>query len=758
MATPNNLPAELTSFVGREPQLAELRRLLHRSRLITLTGPGGAGKSRLGRRLAGEVLDRYPDGVWLVDLAALGDERLLEHSVASVCGVTEDPKRPIREAIADALAASRTLIVLDSCEHLVESSAEMVGSLLRTCPKLAILATSREPLGVTGEVTWRTPSLTIPRPEDAAHPELLMECEAVRLFVDRARLSRPEFELEQAGAMAMAQICTRLEGIPLAIELAASLASLMTLEEILERLRHRFRLLTGGGRTSLPRHQTLRQAVDWSYGLLSPAEQALFARLGLFAGGFDLAAAEAVVSGAPIELDEVQPMLSRLVHKSLVVAEPTHPHTTRYRMLDTIQEYGLEKLEHIGEWRRRHAAYFTAWAAHAGKRLMSSDQAEWLRRLDEEQANIRLALEWSLSEQSDDALRLVASMGRFWAWRRSLGEGIEWLNRAVALETANRELQAAVLVSRARLGRRRGDYATAEADAHKAVKIAEELGLSTELAQGLNILGIVASHRRDLPAAKRFFTDSKNLAEAVGDGPGLAGSMNNLAMIESALGHHDVALAHVQKALAISESRGDRYVKAVGLDTLGHIQFRLGHREAARRSYAESLSLSAEFMDTVAIADRLEGMAVIALAAADPSRTVVLTSAAEALRSVTGGERTPEWAGEVLESLERARARLSRPALEAAVKQGAAMSMVAAVRYALGESGGDHRDGTTRLTDREIQVARMIAGGLTNAEIAQRLRISNRTVDAHLEHMRNKLGLRTRAQIAVWAHERLGGS
>lgn len=756
MATPNNLPAELTSFVGREPQLAELRRLLHRSRLITLTGPGGSGKSRLALRLAREVLDRHPDGVWLVELAALGDERLLEHTVVSVCGVKEDSRKPIREAIAEALAANRTLILLDGCEHLVDSCAEMVGSLLRTCPKLTILATSREPLGVTGEVIWRTPSLTIPRPQDAAHPELLMECEAIRLFVDRARLSRQEFELEPAGAAALAQICTRLEGIPLAIELAAGLASVMTLEEILERLRRRFQLLTGGGRTSLPRHQTLRQAVDWSYGLLSPTEQAMFARLGLFAGGFDLAAAEAVVSGTPIDVDEVQPMLSRLVHKSLVVAEPTHPHTTRYRMLDTIREYALEKLEQIGEWRSRHAAYFTAWTENAVKQLMSSDQGLWLQRLDEEQANIRLALEWSVFEQSDNALRIAGAMGGFWWMTRSLAEGFEWLSRALDLETSAAGLRATALIARARVSHRRGDYVTTERDAQEVVTIAKELAMYPELMRALNLLGVVRSHRGDLTAAHRAFSEIKVLAASHGDLEQLAVSINNMALIETTLGQHDVALAHAQESLAILERTGVRFQKAIVLETAARINFRLGNREVAHRSYAESLSISAEFMDRMNIADTLEGLALLAVSAADPGRAVVLVTVAEALRSSTGGERDPEMVGDVVELMDRARARLGQAALEEARRRGRAMSIEDAIRYALGATAGDHRDGTSRLTDREIQVARMIAAGQTNAEVGARLHISNRTVDAHVEHIRNKLGLRTRAQIAVWAHERLG--
>ena len=387
MTTPNNLPAELSSFVGRERELAELRRLLRKSRLITLTGSGGAGKTRLALRLAAEVLDRHPDGAWVVDLAALGDARLLEQTVASACRILEERRRPVVEVLIEGLADRRVLLILDSCEHLVDACAELASRLLKSCPKLTLLATSREPLGVPGELIWRTPSLSLPRLEDASRPALLQESEAVRLFVDRARLSLPGFELEEkSSALAVAQICARLEGIPLAIELAASLARVMSIEEILERLRDRFRLLTGGSRTALPRHQTLRQAVDWSYGLLSSAEKALLVRLALFAGGFDLAAAEAV---APVESSDagaVLPLLSRLVDKSLVAAEAAEPQRTRYRLPDTIREYALEKLLQSGETdgRRRHAAYFLEWSRRAARELTSFEAARWLKRLDED--------------------------------------------------------------------------------------------------------------------------------------------------------------------------------------------------------------------------------------------------------------------------------------------------------------------------------------------------------------------------------------
>jgi len=759
VTTPNNLPAELTSFVGREPQLAELRRLLHRSRLITLTGPGGAGKTRLALRLGAELLDRYPEGAWVVDLAPLSDGRLVAHTLAAVCGIKEGSKRPVADVLAKGLANRTALLVLDGCEHLVDSCAELATGLLRTCPKLAMIATSREPLGVTGELIWRTPSLTIPRPEDATHPELVMESEAIRLFVDRARLSLPDFELARGNAAAVSQICTRLEGIPLAIELAARLVGVMTVEEVLERLSNRFRVLTGGSRSSLPRHQTLRQAVDWSYGLLGASEQRLFTRLGVFAGGFDLAAAEAVVNRDPTEVDPVLPLLSRLVNKSLVEADSSGRKTTRYRMLDTIHEYALENLPESdqAELRRRHAVYFREWSIQATGELGSAEQLNWLRRLDDEQANIRLAIEWSLVEQPDDALRLVGAMDAYWWMRRHLGEGMEWLGRALDLPGANEALRAAVLVARARLRRRRGEYEAAGRDAADCAAISRRLGRNDYLIRALTMLGIVASEMGDLASASTSFNEALDLARRLAIPKEIAKSLNNLAVIDLVRGDLGAARGRSEEALMVAESLADRFVKANMLDTVARIALRLGdHGEAARR-YAEALTIAAEFEDTMTSADCTDGLALLASVQGDPTRTIVLIAAAQGMRSLSGGERTAEWSIGVDAGLAAARAKVGRLAADAAWKRGAAFSMQEAVRFALGGGSAETaHDGQSRLTGREIQVARLIASGHTNAEVAARLRISGRTVDAHVEHIRNKVGLRTRAQIAVWAHERLG--
>jgi non-specific serine/threonine protein kinase len=753
--TPNNIPAELSSFVGRERQLAELRRLLRRSRLITLTGPGGAGKTRLAIHLAADILNHYPDGVWLVELAPLGDARLLDQTVATACRITEKSKRPPVEALVEGLASRKVLLVLDGCEHMVDFCANLTSRLLRACPKLTILVTSREPLGVPGEVIWRTPSLSVPAPEDSSHPELVLASEAVRLYVERAQLVRPGFQLDESASAPVAQICARLEGIPLAIELAASLAGMMTQEETLDRLRDRFRLLVGGSRTSLPRHQTLRQAVDWSYGLLSPPEKALFARLALFAGGFDVEAAEAVAPSAGS--DSVLRVLSRLVDKSLVVAEPVGPRRTRYRMLDTIREYALEKLQHSDEAgvRGLHAQHYVYWCAKAGAELRAGDQVEWLARVDEELPNIRLALGWALIEKPDDAVRLAAAMGPYWHMRRQR-EGVQWLDLVLDVPTTRLDSRAVALLARARINWRHGETDGPKQDAEECAQLCRSLGLNDVLASALNILGLLRISAGDWSGADRYMEQVLQLSHELSDQLGVAKSLNNMALGASARGDNEAAAAMMEQAIPAARIHGNRFVLAAVLDSLARVRLRMGAFDAARTIYREAISISLEMADQLNIAVCLEGFALLALADGDVARTVTLAAAARSFRTTLENKATPDWTEEVTNGLESARARMSSTAAEAAWQQGAAMNIQEAVEYAIGAVPAKIQANGSPLTGRETQVALLVAEGMTNPEIAKRLRMAGRTADAHVEHIRNKLGLRTRSQIAVWAHERLG--
>jgi non-specific serine/threonine protein kinase len=640
---------------------------------------------------------------------------------------------------------------------MVDSCANLTSRLLRACPKLTILVTSREPLGVPGEVIWRTPSLSVPAPEDSSHPELVLASEAVRLYVERAQLVRPGFQLDESASAPVAQICARLEGIPLAIELAASLAGMMTQEETLDRLGDRFRLLVGGSRTSLPRHQTLRQAVDWSYGLLSPPEKALFARLALFAGGFDVEAAETVAPSADTDSGGVLRVLSRLVDKSLVVAEPARLKRTRYRMLDTIREYALEKLQQSDEAgvRELHSKHYVAWCANAGAELRAGDQVEWLARVDEELPNIRLALGWALIEKPDDAVRLAAGMGPYWSMRRNR-EGGQWLDLALDVPTTNLDSRAVALLARARINWRHGETDGPKHDAEECVELCRSLGLTDVLGGALNVLALLRISAGDWNGADRYLEQTLELSQELGNRIGVASSLNNMALGASARGDNETAARMLEQALEASRTSGNRFLLATILDSLGRVRLRMGAFDAARTIYREAVSISLEMADQLNIAVCLEGFALLALADGDVARTVTLAAAARSFRTTVENKATPDWTGEVTSGLEAARARLSPNAAEAAWQQGAAMNIHEAVDYALGAMPAAIRANGSPLTGRERQVALLVAEGMTNPEIAKRLRMAGRTADAHVEHIRNKLGLRTRSQIAVWAHERLG--
>jgi predicted ATPase len=391
---PHNLPSELSSFVGREKELSEVKRLLADTRLLTLTGSGGCGKTRLALAAATDLLEEFEEGVWMVELAPLADPALVPQAVASTLGVREQPGRSPTETLSDYLSSKQVLLVLDNCEHLIEACAVLAEALLHSCPELRILATSREALGITGEVAWLVPSLSLPDLRHLPEIESLPRYESARLFVERTTAVKPTFALTERNATAVAQVCYRLDGIPLAIELAAARAKVLSVEQISERLDDCFRLLAAGSRTAMPRHRTLHATMDWSHDLLPDEEQTLFRRLSVFAGGFTLEAAESVCAGKDLQRDEVLELLSHLVDKSLVAVWEKDGET-RYRLLETVRQYGREKLSESGEeghlW-ERHAGYYLALAAKAEPELKGAGQVEWLQRFEWEHDNLRAAI------------------------------------------------------------------------------------------------------------------------------------------------------------------------------------------------------------------------------------------------------------------------------------------------------------------------------------------------------------------------------
>jgi predicted ATPase len=438
-AHPNNLPTQLTSFVGREKELEDVKKLLQNAHMLTLIGPGGTGKTRLSIQTAGEMLDQYPDGVWLVELAPILDPLLVPRTTAIAIGLRDEPQRPVIDMLCDYLHEKKMLILLDNCEHLVDACAQMADRILRAAQNVRILASSREALGIGGEVTYRVPSLGLPDMNHLPPIETLDQYEAVKLFIDRATSAIPSFMVTNDNAPALAQICFRLDGIPLAIELAAAKVRVLPVEQIAKRLDDRFRLLTGGSRTALERHQTLRAAIDWSYNLLPANEQVLFRRLSVFVDGWTLEAAEAVCSDASLKSNNVLDVLEHQINKSMVLIDGM-----RYHMLETIREYANEKLVELGEsdmLRDRHLEYFLNLAETAEPYLNGPEQVDWLPLLDADYENLRLAFEWALSkETAEQSLNLCKALTWFWEIRCYWLEGLNWVKRALSKSSQNESM------------------------------------------------------------------------------------------------------------------------------------------------------------------------------------------------------------------------------------------------------------------------------------------------------------------------------
>jgi len=440
----HNLPLQLTSFIGREREIAEMKYLLSATRLLTLVGPGGTGKTRLSIQVASDLLDQYPDGAWFVELAPISDPLLIPRTTAIAIGLRDEPQRPVIDMLCDYLRGKHLLLVLDNCEHLVEACAQMADTLLHACPQIRILASSREALGIAGETSYLVPSLELPDMQNLPTVEALSQCEAIRLFIERASAATQNFKVTDDNASSIAQICHRLDGIPLAIELAAAKVRALSAGQIAQRLDDRFHLLTGGSRTAMPRHQTLQAAIEWSHNLLTASEQTLFRRLSVFVNGWTLEAAESVCADdsslGRIRSEDILNLLEHLVNKSLVSAEEWQSET-RYRVLETMRQYANEKLVESGEsnaLRDKHLEYFLNLAETAAPHLIRPEQLEWLAQLDADYENLRAALEWALSKETAElSLRLCAALGRYWYMRTIWLEGSKWLKSALSKTAQN---------------------------------------------------------------------------------------------------------------------------------------------------------------------------------------------------------------------------------------------------------------------------------------------------------------------------------
>ena len=761
----HNLPLELSSFVGREKELAEVRRLLQDTRLLTLTGSGGCGKTRLALAVAREVVEGFEAGVWLVDLAPLAEPSLVPQALASTLGVREQPARSLSETLSDYLGSKKVLVVLDNCEHLVETCAELVEALLRSCPELRILATSREALGIAGEISWPVPSLTLPDLRRLLDIESLSRYESARLFVERAAAVKSTFTLTEQNAPAVARVCYRLDGIPLAIELAAARTKVLSVEEISDRLDGSFGLLASGGRTALPRHRTLRSTMDWSHELLPEEEQTLFRRLTMFTGGFTLEAAESVCAGEDLDRDEVLELLSHLVDKSLVTAQEQGGET-RYRLLEMVRKYGGEKLdgaEEVTEVGRRHASFYVELAEEAEPELKGGRQVAWLERLETEHDNLRAAMRWLLNRgESEEAARLGWALWLFWGIRANFAEGRRSMEQALSAkgsEDMPASARAKALYVEAMMANYQGDHGSAESLAAESLRLFRELNDKLGSAYALSNAGFAANGQGQHRRAITLIEESVELFLEEGQEWGAAIELGFLAVSWRDQGDHGRAKSLAERGLALSRQVGERQAISAALYTLATLAQAERDQERARDLLEEGLELSAELGNDADVAHCFDGLAAVAAAEGMMVRAARLWGAEEALLERMEAAVYTYVPDRSLHrsQVEAARARLGEEAFEAAWAEGRSLSIEQAIAWALDRATTPETDSPKTypagLSAREIEILRLVAGGLTNIEVAERLFLSSRTVDWHLSSVYRKLGLHSRTEAARFASD-----
>ncbi|MGI9146298.1 MAG: ATP-binding protein [Chloroflexota bacterium] len=794
---PHNLPTELNSFIGREQELVEVERLLATTRLLTLVGTGGVGKTRLAQRLATQVVDSYSDGAWFIELAPVTDSALLPYAAAMTLGLREAPGVSPLTRLTEHLRTKQQLLVFDNCEHLVASCAQLFDLLLQMCPGLRILATSREPLGVAGEIGWRVPSLSLPWPPEPTPGASANESEAVRLFLERAREAAPMFVASEQNRAAIARVCTRLDGIPLALELAATRVAMLTVGQIADELDDRFQLLVGGKRTAAMRQQTLQATFDWSFELLTEPERAVLRRLAPFAGGFGLDAARAVCAGADVASKSVLDLLTQLVNKSLVAAE-VHAAVARFHLLETVQQYAAARLGDAGEQFNagaRHLRWYLELAERAEPEQRSRDQAEWLDRLETEHENFTAALKWSRTDSDSAAagLRLASALRWFWFARGYPGEGLLWLERGLASaskvepsvrakalnaagvlchsmgdliraeshlaeglaiwrQLADKAGMATSLNALGLVAKAQGSHVHAGALLHEALELAREIHDASRMSTMLNNLAALAIDQGDYAAARPFLQESLSIKRAVGDAAGIANSLHNLGDAALHQGAYGEAAAALQEGLAFSRKVGVEHLSAQSLHSLGMVVLRCGDQIAADTHLRESLALFTLLGDRSGIALCLEGLAEAAVVRSVAEPAVVLFAAAAAWREANDFPVPPYDRADYDRVLATARSRLDGATFRKAWLAGSAMSLERAANHArvLESKQANGSDRLTQLTGREREVATLVSRGLTNRGIADELGIAPATAALHVEHIRGKLGFHSRAQIAAW--------
>jgi predicted ATPase/DNA-binding CsgD family transcriptional regulator len=752
--------------VGRRALLADIRERLASSRVVTLVGPGGVGKTRIALRIAEEAPRTYREGCWVVPLADLTKPELLSATVAEALDL-QGTEGPIQvETLADQIADRTALLVLDNCEHLLAAVGALVQELRGTCPNVRFLLTSRRPLRLNGEDLILVPPLSLPDQETVATPEAITHYEAVNLFVDRARSASSEFELTPDNAAAVLALCRDLEGLPLAIELAAARIRSLSPQEIGESLTDRLKVLTVGYRDAAERHQSLRACVEWSYDLCSHPEQRLWARASVFTGGCDLEAARAVCGADDLPADEVLDLMSALVDQSVVITEEATPGHTRYRMLVDIRQFGLERAEKDGELHglmERHASWYSGLVSRFDAEARGPNQAGWLLRLHPESANLRAAMEYAAggADGAADGLVMARKLDLYWSASGSLDEARHWLEIELAAGPGEPQERARALALAARFAILQGDRLRAR----ELVAEGNELAAAVDdtRAEGLLLVPAAMLSLWDgSPAAAAEQAD--RAVELLSAESELAGDL--LALFVAGICHGFAgngveATARHQQCIARAEEVGERHMKALAVAGLGEEELSGGHLAEATALFREAIVLKRELSDRMGIAVGLNALGRVATAEGRGERAALLLGAAKGIWALVGMSETGNPFALIpprSDGLQQARTLLGKERFRELFRRGSRLSLDEAVRWALEEKVDSAAPiapvEPSPLTRRELEVADLVADGLSNPEIAARLVISVRTAQGHVENILRKLGFNSRSLIAAWVTER----
>ena len=753
---PGNLPAEATSFIGRRRELAELRKKLTAARLVSLVGPGGVGKTRLAIRIGADLRRRFRDGAWLVELAEVRDPALIGNATLAALHLRDQAATEPRALLLSFLRDKELLLLVDNCEHVIGAAAVLVSDILAAAPGARVIATSREPLSVEGEHVLPIPPLELPRAQGDESLDQLRQNESVELFTERASAASGRFELTASNRAAVVELCRRLDGLPLAIELAAVRTRVLSVEQILDRLTDRFGLLTGGSRAALPRHQTLRTTIDWSHDLLGSDERTLLRRLCVFAGRFTLEDVESVCTSDDVPAARALDVLSSLVDKSLVMKQDA-PGPACYRLHETMREFAGLKLREAGE---EEAVELQCAEYYVSRCRRSAEGAryglvEWLEWMDLEIDNIRSVLRRCLIHADiSRGMDLATSIRWYWATRATT-EGVRWLDELLATGRGDPEPQARAQYLRGFLAVLLIDPAAATPALEQAAAADREAGRLRPLAASLSMASIAANMAGDRASARRLLGEAQTVTAGLDDLPAALAFLQARSLNGFFEGDLEAATAASSEGVRLSRKVGDVYTLKVWLLNLGTVALIAGDLAKAKPLFAEALRIAHQIDDRVQLSYLLDALGCHAAGSGQTRLAAQLLGAADTVRTGAGNRVMPFLAPQLAQAEASAIAALGASRFEAECKAGSRLSRDAAVRLALGESGhvalaAWDRPGAGLLAKREAEVARLVADGLSNKEIGARLFISEHTVDSHVRSILNKLGCNSRAQVAAW--------